>query len=237
MLLTSLWLRPIRVCLEALSVVSPTWKGKVSCNAKDQLKGGLHRGVLAVCLLYTDNLLALATSIAATARHAQTSLAQCATGWKGTQRVGKGWHKGLQSLMALGLLNGLTFWRRIYVVANTPRVRNLLELVASELWDQGVDPFRSDAILDIPHSYGRHALRVDGLLPVVATTSRIVLRLRVVLQPTALLSVLGFPVSAYQADRVHFDDTSPRRMVGNTMRPGAVGPVLLGLLGLLKHPV
>ena len=110
--------------------------------------------------------------------------------------------------------------------------------MASELWAQGVDPFHSDAILDISQSYGRHALRVDGLLPTVATTSRIfVLRLGVVLQPAELLSLMGFPVSAYQADLVHFDDTSLRRMVGNTMHPGAVGPMLLGLLGLLKHPV
>jgi hypothetical protein len=122
-------------------------------------------------------------------------------------------------------------------VANTPRSRNLLELVASELWAQGVDPFCSDAVLDISQSYGRHALRLDGLLPTVATTSKIfVLRLGVVLEPDALFSVMGFPVSAYKADLVHFDDGSLRCMVGNTMHPGAVGPMLLGVLGLLKHP-
>ena len=122
-------------------------------------------------------------------------------------------------------------------VASTPRVRNLLELVASELWVQGVDPFLTDAVLDISQSYGRHALRVDGLLPTVATTSRIyVMRLGVVLQPAALLSVMGFPVSVYQADMDSFDDNTLRRMVGNTMHPGAAGPMLVGLLGLLKHP-
>ena len=118
--------------------------------------------------------------------------------------------------------------------ARTPRIRNLLELVAAELWAQGVDPFHSDAMLDISQSYGRHALRVDGLLPTIATTSRIfVVRLGVVLQPAALLSVMGFPVSAYQEDLAHFDDTALRRMVGNTMHPGVVGPKLIGLLGLL----
>ena len=75
------------------------------------------------------------------------------------------------------------------------------------------------------------------LLPTIATTSRIfVMRLGVVLEPLALFSVMGFPVSAYMADFRHFADNSLRRMVGNTMHPGAVGPMLLGLLSLLKHP-
>ena len=39
------------------------------------------------------------------------------------------------------------------------------------------------------------------------------LRLGVALQSTALLSVMGFP--AHQADLVHLDSASPRRMVGN----------------------
>ena len=123
--------------------------------------------------------------------------------------------------------------------ANTPRARNLIELVASELWAQGRDPFdpESEAVLDISQSYGRHSLRLDGLLPTVATTSRIfVMRLGVVLQPEALLAVMGFPVAAYRDGLVNFDDSSLRRMVGNTMHPGAVGPMLLPLLNLLKQP-
>jgi hypothetical protein len=63
------------------------------------------------------------------------------------------------------------------------------------------------------------------------------MRLCLVLQPAALLSVMGFPWSVYQPDLAHFDDGELRRMVGNTMHPRAAGPMVLGLLGLLKHPV
>jgi hypothetical protein len=61
------------------------------------------------------------------------------------------------------------------------------------------------------------------------------MRLGVVLQPAALLSVMGFPVGVYQPDLAQFDDGELRRMVGNTMHPRAAGPMVLGLLGLLKQ--
>ena len=47
---------------------------------------------------------------------------------------------------------------------------------------------------------------------------------------------MGFPASAYEADLVHFDDCSLRRMLGKAMLSGAAGPMLLPLLNLLKQP-
>ena len=62
------------------------------------------------------------------------------------------------------------------------------------------------------------------------------MRLGIVLQPAELLYAMGFPVSAYEADLVHFDDCSLRRMVSNAILSGAAGPMLLPLLNLLKEP-
>ena len=47
---------------------------------------------------------------------------------------------------------------------------------------------------------------------------------------------MNFPVSAYEDGLANFDDCSLWRMVGNTTHPGVVGPMLLGVLNLLKHP-
>lgn len=119
--------------------------------------------------------------------------------------------------------------------ARTPRVRNLVELCAQELWALGEDPFRSEAALDVSQSYGRHALRTDGSLPTLATSSRIwLMKHAVILAPDALLSLMGFPEAAYRA-RLHlWADWELRRFVGNTMHPGAVGPMLASLLSLLR---
>ena len=136
-----------------------------------QCKGptNLHRGVLAVCLLYTDNLLALATAIVASAC---TNKSGAVCNW--VERHAEGWQRLAQRSAES---SGSGAPQRSYfleaqrrglpanAVAKTPRVKNLLELVAAGLWAQGVNPFHSDAILDISQSYGRHALRVDGLLP------------------------------------------------------------------------
>ena len=119
--------------------------------------------------------------------------------------------------------------------ARTPRVRNLVELCAQELWASGRDPFRSEAALDVSQSYGRHALRTDGSLPTLATSSQIwLMKHAVILAPDALLSLMGFPVAAYRPQLRLWADWELRRFVGNTMHPGAVGPMLASLLSLLR---
>jgi len=121
--------------------------------------------------------------------------------------------------------------------ATTPRVRNLIELVAQELRSNGYNPFQCDAVLDVSQSYGRHALRVDGLLPTVATSSQIwVMRQGCILGPESLFHVMGFPIDAYKATgRLSlFSQTELKRFVGNTMHPGAVGPMLVSLLSLMR---
>ena len=109
-------------------------------------------------------------------------------------------------------------------VASTPRVRNLIELEALHLWSADVDPFSSEleATLDISLPCGKQK------------SESFVFRLGVVLQPVELLYLMGFPVSAYEAALVHFDDCSLKRMVGNATHPGAAGPMLLPLLNLLR---
>jgi hypothetical protein len=121
--------------------------------------------------------------------------------------------------------------------ATTPRVRNLIELVAQELRSNGYDPFECDASLDVSQSYGRHALRVDGLLPTIATSSQIwVMRRGCVLGPESLFHIMGFPIDAYKATgRLSlFSQAELKRFVGNTMHPGAVGPMLVSLLSLMR---
>jgi site-specific DNA-cytosine methylase len=121
------------------------------------------------------------------------------------------------------------------VCASTPRLRNLVELVAHDLWVAGIDPFTSDAAFDASQSYGRHALRTDGHLPTLATSSRIwLMKHGVVLAPEALLNIMGFPLAAYRPRLSMWTDTELRRFVGNTMHPAAVGPMLASLLNLLR---
>ena len=124
-------------------------------------------------------------------------------------------------------------------VASTPRVRNLLELEALHLWSADVDPFSSEyeATRGISQPCRKHNLSIGGSRPTVTSTPEIfVMRLGTVLQPAELLYLMGFPVSAYEAGLVHFDDCSLRHMLGNTTHPGTAGPMLLPLLNLLKQP-
>ena len=124
-------------------------------------------------------------------------------------------------------------------VASTPRLRNLIELEALCLWSADADPFSSEleARLDTSLPFGRQNPNIFGWLPTITRTSEIfAFRLGVVLQPVELLYLMGFPVSAYRDGLVNFDDSSLRRMAGNTTHPGVAGLMLLGVLGLLKHP-
>jgi hypothetical protein len=119
----------------------------------------------------------------------------------------------------------------------SPRVRNMLELVSQELHRNGINPFDSNAVLDVSQSYGRHALRLDGLFPTIATTAQIfVMKWGVILQPDALFAVMGFPVAVYRRGMTNFSKTDLARMVGNTMHPGMVGPMIAGLLGVMRCP-
>jgi site-specific DNA-cytosine methylase len=121
------------------------------------------------------------------------------------------------------------------VYATTSRLRNLVELVAHDLWAAGTDPFSADTAFDASQSYGRHALRTDGRLPTLATSSRIwLMKYGVVLAPDALLHLMGFPVAAYRPRLPTWSDTELRRFVGNTMHPAAVGTMLASLLNLMK---
>ena len=117
----------------------------------------------------------------------------------------------------------------------SPRVRNMLELVAAELHSRGVDPCQSDAVLDVSQSYGRHALRLDGLLPTIATTAQIfVMKWGALLQPAALFAVMGFPMAVYRRGMTNFASAELARMVGNTMHPGMVGPMIAALLSVTR---
>jgi hypothetical protein len=108
-------------------------------------------------------------------------------------------------------------------------------LVAHDLWAAGTDPFTADTAFDASQSYGRHALRTDGRLPTLATSSRIwLMKYGVVLAPDALLHLMGFPVAAYRPRLPTWSDTELRRFVGNTMHPAAVGTMLASLLNLMK---
>ena len=110
-----------------------------------------------------------------------------------------------------------------------------MELVSAELHNKGVDPCQSDAVLDVSQSYGRHALRLDGLLPTIATTAQIfVMKWGAVLQPAALFAVMGFLMAVYRRDMTNFASAELARMVGNTMHPGMVGPMIAALLSVMR---
>ena len=122
----------------------------------------------------------------------------------------------------------------------TPRQRNMAELVYLEcLKKLRCDVFESDAVYDRSQSFGRHALRTDGLLPTIATTSDLfVIRWGTTLSPAQLFTLMGFPYHLYEAagiSRMYRDDVL-RRFIGNTIHPAVFGVCAATLLSLMKAP-
>ena len=117
----------------------------------------------------------------------------------------------------------------------SPRERNLAELVACDLALQGMDCLHSDAIFDVTQSYGRHALRWDGLVPTITTTSRLfVMRWGRCLILPELFALMGFPIRAYTPFLGRFSYNQLLRFVGNTMHPAMMGACLYSMLCLIK---
>lgn len=117
----------------------------------------------------------------------------------------------------------------------SPRQRNLAELVACDLATRGVDPMASDAVFDLTQTYGRHALRWDGLVPTITTGSKLfVMRWGRCLTNLELFAIMGFPIRLYAPHLNVFSDTQLRRFVGNTMHPAMMGVCVYSMLSVVK---
>ena len=123
----------------------------------------------------------------------------------------------------------------------TPRQRNMAELVYSErLRKLGQsDVFESDAVYDRSQSLGRHALRTDGLVPTITTSSDLfVMRWGTTLSPAQLFTLMGFPFHLYEAAGASsmYSDQVLRRFIGNTIHPAVFGVCAATLLSLMRAP-
>lgn len=150
--------------------------------------------------------------------------------------VQSGWQfSRANTYMALAWARGLP----ADTVLHTPRERNLVELVFAELCSGGMtDVWDSQAIFDLSQNYGRHALRTDGLLPTVTTSSRLfALPLGRTLTARELLGTYGFPVDVYGPELSCFTEVELLRFVGNCMHPATVGTALAAMLALVASPV